>query len=239
MTKPLLIATVVGVGSGALGIFVGYKLAEKRLGAEFDERLERETAGMREYYQVVKKPYATPQEAAAALIEQTEETSAEEEEESPAALANQKVAYHKIVRKEYKPEDDPEEEHAVEAEVGPALPDPIEQNLFESDPVIISQEDFMENETGWVQGTLTYYEGDQALADSNDQVIENKNEVIGDRNLSKFGTPQALSSDPNIIHVRNGRLQMEFEVCRSPNSFRREVLGIDDEPQERPSGRTR
>lgn len=233
--KPLLIATVA-LGSAAVGFGVGYKLAEKKLSAEFDERLERETEGMREFYQAAKKPFATPQEAVAELIK-------EEPVEPTAATANTKVAYHKIVKSEkYVPEEDPEEEHAIEAEVfegGEIHAPPVPVNLFSNDPVIISQEEFMGNETEYLQGVLTYYQVDGVLTDEREDVIEDVDATVGDKNLGSFGNPRNGSSDPNVIHVRNPRLQMEFEVCLDQGSYREKVLGIEQDPPALPSGRSR
>lgn len=228
--KPLLIATVV-LGSAGAGFGIGYKVAYRRLELEFERRLERETAGMREFYETVKQPYATPQEAAAELIK-------EDSEEGTAEQANDKVAYHKIVKKEYRPEEVviPEELHENVA----ANPDVVETNLFQNDPVLISQEEFMQNDSSYIQGQLTYYLVDKVLTDEKDDVIEDLDATIGIRNLETFGHPsRSLSSDPNVIHVRNGRLQMEFEVCLSQNSYRFEVLGIEEAPPELPSGRKR
>ena len=120
MRSHLLIATVA-LGSGAMGVFVGYKIAEKRLGTAFDQRLDKETADMKEYYQLAKKPFATPQEAAAALITEPE---APEEQETPAEVLNQRIAYHKIVKSEYESSEDPVEEEATEGEHGPTRPPP-------------------------------------------------------------------------------------------------------------------
>jgi hypothetical protein len=225
--KPLLIATAVS--SVAVGFVVGYKVAEKRLVAQFEERLEKETAGMREFYQVAKKPFATPQEAVAELIKEESETAAE---------ANNRVAYHKITQK-YKPE---EELVAIDAEVfsAEATSEVQHHNVFvDGAPVLISQEEFMENETAYVQGALTYYSVDEVLVDERDDVIEDKDASVGVKNLMMFGNPRNGSSDPNIIHIRNPRLQMEFEVCQSESSYRREVLGMDEDPPQLPSGRKR
>lgn len=233
MTKPLLIATAVG--SVAVGFGIGYKVAEKRLSTQFEQRLEKETASMREFYQVAKKPFSTPQEAAAELIK-------EEPEESTAEIANTKTAYHKIVKKEYSPEEDPEEQVAIEAEVfsGSSVPSAIQHhNVFQEEPIIISQEEFMQNDSGYIQGQLTYYKVDEVLTDERESVIEELDETVGKNNMLMFGDPKSLSSDPNVVHIRNGRLQMEFEVCLSENSYRREVLGIDEPPPKRPSGRDR
>jgi len=228
MTKPLLIATAAG--SLVVGFAIGYKVAEKRLSDQFENRLQKETSSMREFYQVAKKPFATPQEAAAELIQDDEETTAEK--------VNHKVAYHKIVKTNYTPEADPEEAMAIDNE-GRREPPEDElrhHNLFREEPHIISQEEFMQNDSEYIQSTLTYYELDEVLTDDRENVIEELDETVGKQNMMMFGTK---SSDPNIVHIRNGRLQMEFEVCRSGTSYQREVLGIEEDPPELPSGRKR
>lgn len=230
--KPLLIATVA-LASAGIGYGVGFKAAERKLSAAFEERLEKETAGMREFYQAVKKPFATPQEAAAELIQETEDVP----EESTADKANNRVAYHKIIKKEYAPADDPEEELAIQAEVG--VEEIAHHNVFQEAPVIISQEEFMQNDSEYIQGSLTYYQVDEVLTDERESVIEDLDETVGANNVKMFGHKNSGSSDPHIIHIRNGRLQMEFEVSLSESSYRREVLGIDTDPPDLPSGRKR
>lgn len=233
--NPLLIATAAG--SAVVGFGIGYKVAQKRLEMEFERRLERETAGMKEFYQVVKKPFSTPQEAAAELIKEDPQPK-----QSTAEKANEKVAYHKIA-KQYSPEKDPEGQVGIDADVfgesdRPMLIAEVENhNVFSEIPVLISQEEFMANESNYIQGQLSYYKVDKVLTDEREDVIEDQDATIGASNLEMFGNPNNGSSDPNVIHVRNPRLQMEFEVCLSENSYRREVLGIEEDPPIRPSGR--
>jgi hypothetical protein len=229
----------IAASSLCIGFGAGYIVAQRRLTAEFEDRLEKETAGMREFYQAVKKPYATPQEAAAALI-----NGEEPPQESTAEQANGKVAYHKIVKKEYLPEEDPEQSPVtIDGEVfsetsgGVVAEELRHQNVFKENPHIITQDEFMQNDSEYIQGQLTYYRVDKVLTDEREDVIEDQDATVGNANLLMFGDPKSGSSDPNIIHIRNGRLQMEFEVCLSENSYRREVLGIDEDPPQRPSGR--
>lgn len=235
MTKPLFAA--IAVTSSAVGFFIGYSFAKTRLEMEFERRLERETAGMREFYQVAKKPFATPQEAAAELIKEGDS------DETTSDVVNAKIAYHKIVAKEYTPEND--ESMIVASEVfgardGMVVDGEIQHsNVFEEAAVIIPQEVFMANESEYNQSQLTYYKGDEVLTDEREDVIDDLDAVIGKHNLRMFGSPKSGSSDPNIIHIRNGRLQMEFEVSLSENSYRREVLGIEEDLPELPSGRKR
>jgi hypothetical protein len=227
MRSPLLIATVA-LSSGGVGVLIGYKLAEKRLGAYFEKRIEDETRGMKEYYEVVPKPFSSPQEAAAALIEDHEES-----EETPAEKINDRVAYHKIVQKEYQEEEDPEEELAVEAEYGAETPPAIQRDLTK--PHIITQEEYLENETEWQQITLNWYNDDKILADVRENPVDEPDAVIGLQNLDYMGRD---SSDPNVLHIRNPKMEMEIELCFNPGSFRRLILG-EEEPPSLPSGRSR
>lgn len=94
----------------------------------------------------------------------------------------------------------------------------------------------MQNDSSYIQSTLTFYKVDSVLTDERESVIEDLNETVGAENMKKFGSN---SSDPNVLHIRNGRLQMEFEVCLSENSYRREVLGMEEDPPDLPSGRKR
>lgn len=226
VNQSLKIAGVATLSAG-VGVVVGYKIAEKRLVAQFEERLETETAGMKEFYTNVKQKYDTPEEAAAALIPQVEETSQDPRQK------NQRVQYNKIVKEEkYDGIDEfVEGQPAVDQGI-------VHRNVFDDpppgDPRIITQEDFMANETGYEQATLTFYEKGGVLADTRDEVIENADDVVGRIFSSNFGEG---SSDPNVVHIRNDRIQMEFEVVRSENSYERDVLGQDD--METPSQRVR
>ena len=228
MRSHLLIATVA-LGSGAVGVFVGYKIAEKRLGAAFDERLDKETADMKEYYQLAKKPFATPQEAAAVLIAEPEPP----EEETPAEVLNERVAYHKIVKSEYQTSQESQEEEVVEGEYGPEQPPSIPRDLTK--PHIITQEEFLENETEWNQVTLEWYAEDGILADDRDTTVDDPDKVIGLGNIDHFGMN---SSDPNIVHIRNPAMELEIELTFNPGSFRKLILG-EENPPPLPSGRPR
>jgi len=222
MNKSPLVTGAVAISSLAIGVVVGYRVAEKRLTVQFEERLIRETAGMRKFYTLHQKTYPDPTAAAEDLISSVE-----------GEVVSEKIAYHKIVKSEYRPEDDPEEEVAIEAEYGED-DGTVTSNVFETKvdhekPYLISQEEFMENEGGLNEATLTFYEKDHILADERDDVIENFDLVVGERNI-QFGVG---SSDKNTVHIRNEKLGMVFEVLRSENSYAQDVLGVDEVPQSR------
>jgi hypothetical protein len=241
MKKQSLIVGAIVFASSATSLYIGFKMAEKKLAAEFEERLEKETEHMRVFYSQVKKPYPTPQDAVKDLIKTQVEGNSLNANEN----ATQKISYHKIVKAEgYKPLVDPEEEEAIKAEIG-ELDDSgvqtVSKNIFQSqrdenNPYIISQEEFLLNEPDFQQSTLTYYEKDRTLADEREDVIERSTEIVGVDSFTNFG---AGSDDENVVHVRNERLRMDFEIVRSPGAFAQEVLGEDEVIEQRPSARQR
>jgi hypothetical protein len=229
MDRQSVVLLGVSVGTGAVGFFVGYKVAERRLSDQFDERLEKETKGMREFYTAAKKPYATPQEAVADLII----------EKGNEALAADKTAYHKIVQTEgYTSSDGDKAETVVDFGEQPV----VVANIFSKNerdpeiPYVISQEEFMQNERDWEQITLTYYDKDNVLTDNREDVIEDPERVLGPEAIKNFGLQ---SSDPNVVHICNEKLGLMFEVVRHQGSYAQEVLGLDAAAPDLPSGRAR
>lgn len=89
-------------------------------------------------------------------------------------------------------------------------------------PYIIHYDEFMGQEKEYDQVTLSYFEGDDVLADERDGTIDHPEEVIGPDNL-KFGHG---SKDNNIVYIRNDNVELEFEVVRSRGKYVEEVLGF-------------
>lgn len=220
------------IGAG-IGFIVGRKFTEKELSHQYDKMLEQETAGMKEFYSIKtenKQVFETPEEAVAALIPDKEMA------EDPR-VKSQKVQYNKIVKENYEPsegdlvEDGGNESCEIDATV--------HQNVFQEArdpkvPYIITQDEFMANETGYEQATLTYYATGGVVTDDRDDKFEDSDTILGDGFAANFGKD---SSDENVVHVRNESLQMEFELVRSDLSYEEAVLGID--PDEAPHKRAR
>jgi hypothetical protein len=72
---------------------------------------------------------------------------------------------------------------------------------------------------GYTQTTLTFYSGDNILADEQDSPVYNYESVVG--NL-RFGHG---SNDSNVVYIRNEKLEAEYEVLLFDGSFEIEVLG--------------
>lgn len=93
-------------------------------------------------------------------------------------------------------------------------------------PYIISHDEYYQNETDYDQATLTYFEGDDVVADDRDQPLPDPEVTVGDENLARFGHG---SKDNNIVYVRNDELEVDFEILRSNGKYAKEVLGFDED----------
>lgn len=98
-----------------------------------------------------------------------------------------------------------------------------QQNRGPIHPYIIHQDEHMANEDDYTQVTLTYFSGDDVLADERDTVIAEPDVIVGLDNLQKFGHG---SNDPNTVYIRNPRLEVDYEVIRSEGTFAQEVHGF-------------
>lgn len=90
-----------------------------------------------------------------------------------------------------------------------------------TEPYVLHKDEFYADESKFPQHTLTYYEGDDTLADEDNNVIYNKHMVIGD--ALKFGHG---SGEQNVVYIRNERLRAEYEVFKESGLYAMEVLGL-------------
>lgn len=98
-----------------------------------------------------------------------------------------------------------------------------------TDIYVIPKDEFENGASEYTQNTLSYFDGDDVLADERDQPIHNTRSIIGEDNL-RFGEE---SMDPNIVYIRNDVLEVDFEICRSDGSFAHEVLGVVEHSEKR------
>lgn len=105
--------------------------------------------------------------------------------------------------------------------------DEIGQPLDADMPYVITEEEYNVDEPDYEKYTITWYDGDNTLADDRDTVIYDIEGTIGLKSLTEFkGT--------TVIYVRNPKIQVDYEVCMSPGTYVSEVLGLDpDEPSPR------
>lgn len=59
--------------------------------------------------------------------------------------------------------------------------------------------------------TITYYPTHRVLLDDDQDPVDNVDALVGWRNLNRFGDE---SEDPDVVFIRNRRLETDFEVVR-------------------------
>lgn len=72
---------------------------------------------------------------------------------------------------------------------------------------------------------LTYYEGDDVLADERDQ-------PVGDDLIAGMAFKQHWgyeTKDPNVVYIRNNRLKIDMCITKMEVSFAQHVYGIGPE----------
>lgn len=99
----------------------------------------------------------------------------------------------------------------------------IEERKAEIPYVITIDEFMMDDLPGYENVSVTYFDGDGNLTDSQDRIIPEVDELLGSDNLTKFGL---FSKDKNIVYIRNDRHKMNFEVALDPRSFTEAIAGF-------------
>lgn len=228
--NPWFIAGALVVGA-AVGGFIAYKIAVKKTALKYEVVLAEEIEAAKEFYKRLDKAgeFETPESAVAALAPEVVVETATEALVS--YQGRERVAYNRpediVVTP---PAEDPRPPiKNVFAESDPRDWDyAAEQKAREENPgvpYVISFEEFEENPDSHEQLTLTYYAGDDTLADDKDSVVDNPNYTVGDDNLARFGHG---SNDNKVVYIRNERVSADFEVLRSEGSYSVEVLGMTE-----------
>lgn len=224
-------AVVSFIGGGGLGYILGKKHEKERnrfkanaditisevyksLAQIREDRAERQRQQELEYEAI-----QAANRRAMAEDEETEQTQAELEAEEEAEEEVEEMVVTVV--------EDPTKEIETDAPFAPPDGDwDWEKEMTarrREEPYIIHVEEYVGDEMEFHQDTLTYYEGDDVMADSDDTPVYNYAGLMGEL---KFGHG---SHDPNVVYIRNEVIHMEWEVLYNPGYFSREVLGLEME----------
>lgn len=241
--NPYVLAGVFVLGLG-IGGLIAYKIVEKRLSVKFDQELTEQIEAAKAYRNRIAKEgeFETPEGAVNALVPD-EVVEAVKSYQGRA----KSVPYDKPGTVDPRPPVDVvvENVEVTQNVTVVAKDDPrdwdynaevADRELNPDIPYTISFEEFNENNVGHEQTTMTYYAQDETLADSQDKPVDNIDYVIGEDNLNRFGDG---SLDPNVVYIRNEKIDMDFEITRSNGSYQSEVLNVDPEPASLQHSRTR
>jgi hypothetical protein len=93
-------------------------------------------------------------------------------------------------------------------------------------PYLITADEFMDDGIHEDEKVvLTYYEEGGTIADEDDSIMDNVDEILGKENLNHFGDNP---DDPDVIHIRNEAKGVDYEIVRNKLSYSEVVLGIKD-----------
>ncbi len=239
MNKDLLIGTAFGAVVGSVATAVVLTLVYKK---KFEIELEQEIDMVRLDY---ARHYVDRKPNLADLVQPLAH-NAEVDEDARLATAKNLAKVSRAARDEIITEmeydgtpqaidfmgDDPVE--VLQTQVDHNVFDDNEPDLVVRNPdfpYLISVEEFMDDEPNFEKITLTYFEEDDTLIEEKDSaVIPDSDSAVGDTNLTTFGSNP---KDRDTIHVRNERLESDFEVTRDERSYTEVILGVKPDKAEK------
>lgn len=83
-------------------------------------------------------------------------------------------------------------------------------------PRMISASEMLNQKQWYSKVTLTYYAGDDVLADDQDEPLEDPEDIIGEHFKEFFGMNE---DEPDIIYVRNDDRESDYEVAKVETSY--------------------
>ena len=233
---------IVGLSAGlvgiALGISVGVYLTNRRLREKYQAIANEQIEDVRRHYASVhKKPGVEELHRRAEEIREREQQvkTTREISEVNGYVAYDKVTPSKEAEAEHAPQE-PTAEDLSENVFGEDLADAFDPEIeavrreeHPDKPYVLTREEFDDGDLEYEQLTLTYFDGDNVLVDSEQRQIREFDEVVGVENMVRFGHG---SEDPNVVYIRNNRLAADYEVLFDPGFYSVKVLGYSNEEVE-------
>lgn len=214
------IAAFSAISGAIAGAAAAYVVLMKKFEKEFQDRLDTEVMATRNFYTVINKTqYPTPTDAALMLLD---EENAEEVRQEMASydetLSN--LNYREIEEGESSLT---EVVRNVFTDAANSTWDPEAEEAARdrTKPYILEHDEFYESDRD--QSQLTWFEGDGVLADDKDEHIPDIDGVVGLANLEKFGHG---SRDPNILYIRNEKLEVDFEIVLNEGKYTEQIMGF-------------
>ena len=227
---------VLLAGGVIVGVSVGYYVAKRRLEAKYAKMAKEEIDEVRYLYMSKIRESASTR-----LVDDIIESKSYASALSPLTMRSEMVDMN------HDHQDDDfqkaaEAELAEEPEIISNVFQPPDEDHWEwghekhmreagADPYVLHRDEWLSEASNYVRTWLTYFEGDDVLADDQDNPVDDQDMMVGLANLARFGHG---SGDPNVVYVRNVELQMEIEIIHSDGKFSEQRRGIV-EPQTDPT----
>jgi len=222
----IVLAFICGATVG--GVVVAAAL-DRKYKTKYAQIADDEIESVKDHYRMKEMDLLETQKEIASQPKPNLETMTKHlKERAKAELISEGEGYIQREDTEEEESEEPEAENAFER---PPLPpweyDREMAGRTGEHPFIMHFEEFQQSECSH-QLTITYFEGDDVLVDESDEVITKKDEVVGMDNLGKFGHG---SNDPNVVYIRNPKLDVEYEVLLHKGHYAIEILGLNPEPE--------
>lgn len=239
--NPVTLAVVGALGLAA-GVAGGYFVARKTLRDYYADLASEEIAEAREFYASLNKVTVdgeplSPQdvleqsdpEAVEAVRRYRGEKPEESEENLEEALDEQdEAAISRLEEKARHDRAEKREAESVNVFVDPTfdISEEVKHRTKEK-AYVITHDEYFAGDLDYDTVQLTYFEGDDTLVGEDDKPVEDLT-TINEDNLARFGHG---SRDKNIVYVRNEKLETDYEISLSTQSYL-EALGLGPEPKE-------
>lgn len=228
--KPWVPATVLGVGGIGVGLGIGWvvtkRIEKKRMQQQIDDVQLFVDTQMSLFGEDPIEELGQPDPKAEEVIsdyyvEVVEEyTDNLQDITSRRIYTTQELDDDAEIAIEEEEEEDGEPVQNVFAKTGADWDYEIELNTRNGkDPYVIHVDEFVADEMEYSQSTVTYYAGDDVLADENDAPIYGYEAMFGEL---KFGHG---SGDKSVVYIRNEPFAQEWEVLLHTGRYAVEVEG--------------
>jgi len=178
-------AFVIGAGIGSI---VTWKFVKRKYEQIAESRIEE----MRDFY--LKKIGGDEDESS-----ESEDVENEEQPVNEPPTDGEKIEYNSIVKNQGYSSDENTEKGG-------------DSVVNKNKSYVIPPEEFGELDE-YDTESLTYY-ADGVLADSNDEIVDNVEELIGEDSLTHFG-----EYEDDSVFVRNDELQCDYEILRDLRNY--------------------
>lgn len=234
----------MGVAVGAaVGAVVAFKIAYTKAETKYSQIADEEIDEMRRHYR--RKTVAAEGEAAKRPLDEIVQkqgysSSNETSEEPPMAVQPPLGVVQDQNDEADEADEDEDEDHTRVISEVERMFDEEQRQLAEwvapewdyheelrkrspDIPYVIHYDE--RHEMGYQDMMLTYWDKDDVLSNEREEVIDpdERDAMIGEGTLDRFGHG---SLDRDIVFVRNDKLELIFEITRSPNSFAETVHGF-------------
>lgn len=231
MNKAILVAGTA-ILSFTAGSLSSYFYVQKMLLEDFDRRVQEQVAKEVEVAARILNKTDQEMRVATTKLQQMEDLVGDVQSKPVALDDNEKVLYNQILPTarefagRFKP---PVPVTTALARYQGADPESRVEPRMDH-PYQITSAMFEESVPGYDQIQLFYYAGDGVLADDREDIIEDPATIVGVEFPKWFGD---LSGDENVVFIRNGARDVDFEITRSEGKYGEEVAGELPDPEHR------